>query len=211
VYTEMLTENMVTDPSRRSQYLGTLHAEAGRLSHLVENVLAYARLENSPKAPSGERITVGELVESTRERLRERAAQAGMTLVVEKVEAPDRCLNLDPSVVLQILFNLVDNACKYAAAAQDKRVHIETGQARGLAVIKVRDHGPGVSREFRGKLFRPFSKSAREAAHSAPGVGLGLALSRRLARRMGGDLALEEREEGGACFVLTLPLAGAGD
>ncbi|MHC4713138.1 MAG: ATP-binding protein, partial [Planctomycetota bacterium] len=88
--------------------------------------------------------------------LRERAAQAGMTLVVEKVEAPDRCLNLDPSVVLQILFNLVDNACKYAAAAQDKRVHIETGQARGLAVIKVRDHGPGVSREFRaGRRPRP--------------------------------------------------------
>ncbi|MFZ4596381.1 MAG: ATP-binding protein [Verrucomicrobiaceae bacterium] len=52
----------------------------------------------------------------------------------------------------------------------------------------------------------PFEKSATEAAHSAPGVGLGLALCRRLARELGGDLVLESNA-GGACFRLTLPLA----
>jgi len=57
----------------------------------------------------------------------------------------------------------------------------------------------------RRRLFQAFSKSAQEAAHTAPGVGLGLALSRRLARDMGGDLHLDERVTEGACFVLTLP------
>jgi signal transduction histidine kinase len=56
------------------------------------------------------------------------------------------------------------------------------------------------------KLFQPFRKSAQAAANSAPGVGLGLALSRRLARGMGGDLR-HEGCEGGSCFVLTLPKA----
>jgi signal transduction histidine kinase len=56
-------------------------------------------------------------------------------------------------------------------------------------------------------MFRPFSKSAHEAAHTAPGVGLGLALSRRLARDMGGELRLDENVTDGACFVLTLPTA----
>jgi signal transduction histidine kinase len=75
--------------------------------------------------------------------------------------------------------------------------------SRGVQ-LSVRDHGPGVSKPSR-RLFRSFSKSAREAAHSAPGIGLGLALSRRLARGMGGDLRLERCPEEGASFVLTLP------
>ena len=73
-------------------------------------------------------------------------------------------------------------------------------------LIAVADHGPGFSPAEIKKLFRPFSKSAREAANSAPGVGLGLALSRRLARQMKGDLKLQD-SNGGASFVLTLPLA----
>ena len=71
----------------------------------------------------------------------------------------------------------------------------------------MRDHGPGLPPRAIRRLFRPFSKSAHDAAHSAPGVGLGLALSRRLARALGGDLRLDENGPHGACFVLTLPLA----
>jgi signal transduction histidine kinase len=59
------------------------------------------------------------------------------------------------------------------------------------------------------RLFKPFAKSAEEAAVSAPGVGLGLALSRRLARAMGGELILDPAVKDGACFVLRLPLADA--
>jgi len=57
------------------------------------------------------------------------------------------------------------------------------------------------------RLFRPFSKSAHDAAQSAPGVGLGLALSRRLARALGGDLRLDENGPLGASFSLTIPFA----
>jgi signal transduction histidine kinase len=57
----------------------------------------------------------------------------------------------------------------------------------------VRDHGPGLTRTERRRLFRPFSKSDREAAVQGPGVGLGLALSRRLMRAQGGDLVLRGR------------------
>ena len=59
----------------------------------------------------------------------------------------------------------------------------------GNALVRVEDHGPGIAPEMRRRLFRSFSKTAKEAAHSAPGVGLGLALSRRLARDLGGDLS----------------------
>ena len=73
--------------------------------------------------------------------------------------------------------------------------------------MRVEDHGPGIAPEMRRRLFHSFSKSAKEAAHSAPGVGLGLALSRRLARDLGGDLSYDEQHVPGAAFLLTLPLA----
>jgi len=130
-----------------------------------------------------------------------------MELAIElPPDAQAMAVKADASAVEQILFNLVDNAGKYAASAMDKRIHISARANGSTALIRLCDHGPGFTHAESKKLFRPFSKSAREAANSAPGVGLGLALSRRLAREMKGDLKLEEINRG-ASFLLTLPLA----
>ncbi|MDP6502124.1 MAG: ATP-binding protein, partial [Planctomycetota bacterium] len=75
--------------------------------------------------------------------------------------------------------------------------------------LRVRDHGPGIEGPEAARLFQPFTKSAAEAAHTAAGVGLGLALSRRLARQLGGDLQLENGGQQGASFALTLPLSAS--
>jgi K+-sensing histidine kinase KdpD len=74
--------------------------------------------------------------------------------------------------------------------------------------IHVSDHGPGIPMAERHRVFQAFHKSAREAAESQPGVGLSLALSRRLARAQGGELVIAEADAG-ACFVLRLPAAAA--
>ena len=204
MYTEMLVEGMVTDPEKRLRYLTTLRAQAERLSHLVENVLAYARLERGPKGRRMAAVTLGGLVDDVRERFAERASHAGMKFVVEAGD--DQCfIRADTSAVERILFNLVDNSCKYASGGEDKRIHLVLDRAGRYARLRVWDHGPGITQELALRLFRPFSKSAHDAAHSAPGIGLGLALSRRLARRMGGDLVLDRTFKKGACFVLTLP------
>ncbi len=208
MYTEMLTAGMVPDADRQQDYLKTLRAEASRLSHLVENVLAFARLERGRTSGRVEALSLERLLEPVRPRLADRAAQAGMELAVEAGDgALESTVRANPSAVEQILFNLVDNACKYAAAAEDRRIHLSTRRAGGGVRIAVRDHGPGIPAPAARRLFRPFSKSAREAANSAPGIGLGLALSRRLAGDMGGRLELDHSDAGGACFVLTLPAA----
>jgi len=107
----------------------------------------------------------------------------------------------------QILFNLVDNACKYAAQAEDRRIHLELYVAGGSATLAVRDHGPGIGKHEAKRLFHPFRKSAKHAAETAPGVGLGLALSRKLARRMDAALRVNAAVTDGACFELVLPMA----
>ena len=206
LYTEMLDEGMVADPDAQRAYVKTLRSEANRLGHLVENVLAFSRVERGSATDCREIVAVDDLLGSFIPRLAERARQAGMELVV----SPDKAagsVRADRSGVDQILSNLVDNAVKYAGNASDRRIHLDVSTSgRWLALI-VRDHGSGLNPRTTRRLFRPFSKSAHDAARSAPGVGLGLALSRRLARSMRGDLRLFENGPVGACFVLTLPFA----
>lgn len=206
MYTEMLSEGMTSRPEQRDQYVETLRVEADRLSHLVENVLAYAQLERGGKGSQRTETTLGAMIERTQSRLIDRAQQAEMSLVVEGIdEHNEATLKTDPQAVEQILFNLVDNACKYAAGAADKRIHLALTSNDQQVAFKVYDHGPGISRQESQRLFLPFSKSVQQAARSAPGVGLGLALCRRLANALRGRLTLEETAEGGACFQLTLP------
>lgn len=118
----------------------------------------------------------------------------------------DTAVRTDVSAVEQIVANLMDNACKYSAGGEDRRIHVHIqADARWLR-LRVTDHGPGVAADVVRRLARPFCRSAQEAANSAPGVGLGLALSRRLARQSGGDLTLVPNAAAGACFELKLPV-----
>ncbi len=206
MYAEMLAGGMVPSEEARQSYLNTLSAEAGRLSHLVENVLAYARLERSSARSRVEHVDLNHLFDAVKTRLSERAVQAGMTLHIDvDKDSAAASLTTDVSAVEQILFNLVDNACKYAAGSERKEIRIAGTCSGKWARIEVRDSGPGFSAQEVRRLFQPFSKSARQAAHSAPGVGLGLALSKRLARDLNGDLKLNRNVKDGACFELTLP------
>jgi signal transduction histidine kinase len=206
LYSEMLADGMVPDEERRRSYLHTLKVEADRLMHLVDNVLSYARLERTRPAARTQAVSVQDFLARASERLSHRAALAGLEL---SVSIPDdvrgSIFAADPGAVEQILFNLVDNAAKYAAGATDRTLKLEVSTNSRHVLLRVRDHGPGVAADERRRLFTPFHKSAREAAVSAPGVGLGLALCRRLARQMGGDLALDETVSDGAAFVLRLP------
>jgi signal transduction histidine kinase len=205
MYADMLADNQVPDPQRRQSYFQTLRVEAERLSHLVENVLAYARLERKGPARSAPLLSLTAVVDHARPRLQQRAAAAGMELHWELPADADQVLTrADPGVVEQILFNLVDNACKYAATATPPVIHIAGQPAPKRVRLVVRDHGPGISSRDERKLFQPFCKSAHQAAQSAPGIGLGLALSRRLARGLGGDLRLDPNRLEGAAFVLEL-------
>jgi signal transduction histidine kinase len=206
LYTDLLAEGRVDDEDERRRCLTTLRTEAERLGHLVENVLGYARLERASLPLTG--LGIATLIDGMHQRLKERTQRAGLELVVEiAAEVRPLAVRGEAQAVERILVNLVDNACKYAAAASDRRLHLGVTRSGALAAFTVRDHGPGIAAELRRRLFTPFAKSAAEAATSAPGIGLGLALSRRLARQLGGDLRCEAQADGGAAFVLELPIA----
>lgn len=203
LYSDMM-ESGVVKPEKQGDYLRVLSREADRLSHLVENVLSFSRIERGSARSAVCDLSLHSLLEPMRERLEARLATAGMTLEMDTTCA--RMVRVDRAAVEHILFNLVDNSAKYAAAGDPPRVEILTSPADRHLEIHVRDHGPGIPVVERRRIFRAFHKSAFEAAESQPGVGLGLALSRRLAKSLGGGLECVDSPQG-ACFVLRLPLA----
>ena len=206
LYSDMLHSGAVKE-EKRGDYFRTLQREASRLSHLVENVLAFSRIERGSARAAPREIAAAQLVEPMLQRFAERLLEAGLSLRIDLSDpAWQAVVKADVAAAEHVLFNLIDNAAKYAAGSSPPEVHLEASITGRFLGLRVCDHGTGIPVKERRRVFRAFHKSAAAAAESRPGVGLGLSLSRRLARANGGDLRLAESEDG-ACFVLTLPLA----
>ena len=189
MYTEMLADGMVIDPEKQASYHKTLRAEANRLGHLVDNVLLYSRLERSHRDTRIESASLTSLLDRLTPRFADRAAQAGMNLCITIADnVRDAQIKANLLSVEQILFNLVDNACKYAAGAADRGIDLSVCRKNNQIEIRLSDHGPGA--RFQGRLaslsaiFQKRERSRRQH----PGLGLGLALSHRLAGNMSATL-----------------------
>lgn len=196
--TELLASGVVTDPDQRQEVARLAHGEAKRLAGLVENVLAYAQVERGQAGRRLETVSLAELVRGMSRRLQGRASMDGYRLEVVN-EGPDTEVQADAVAVEQVLTNFVDNACKYGASPDAPVVWLVTLGNE----VEVRDGGKGVPADERKRLFRAFQKSSGD--DSTPGVGLGLALSRKLARQCGGDVGVADRTGFGGVFWLRLP------
>lgn len=213
MYSEMLAKGMVADADAQREYHQTLHTEAERLRRIVDDVLAYARLDDGRSAPRIERRAVADVVEQVREALEQRASSGGKrleTVVTEAVAAHEADVDLD--AVELILANLVDNACKYSREASDPRIdfraELVTDRGTRHIELSIRDYGPGIPDGAERDVFEAFRRAAGDRAGEIPGIGLGLSLARGMARRMGGDVVLLPTPEGGgAAFGLRLPVA----
>lgn len=207
LYSDLLGRDV--SAAKRGDYVRVLSREADRLTHLVENVLAFSQIENRRSRAAPRVITAADLIGESRPRLEERLATAGMTLDIRHApEAAATRLRIDTAAAEHILFNLIDNAVKYAAGSEPPVVILETGRHHNRLEIHIRDHGPGIPTAERRRIFRPFHKTDRAAAETQPGVGLGLALSQRLARSIHARLEYRQAESG-ACFVLGIPTTGS--
>lgn len=207
MYSQMLADGMVPE-NARGEYLGTLCTEAERLTRIVESVLLYARLEDGRGGGSARRTTIGaaELFARLQEPLRARTADAGRAIGFAAGGGLDAVrVHVDPQAVEQIVTNLVDNACKYAPPGP---LEVAARAAGGGLVIAVRDPGPGIAPAAAARLFEPFQRGVEHRTGTIPGLGLGLAIARGLARAMGGDLVVGAPGGGGTVFEVRLPGVG---
>ena len=208
MYAEMLADERVTDPAKRSRYFATIGRETARLTRLVNNVLDFGRLEAGRKEYKPETVALGPWLARLVEVHAPRAAEAGIR-VLATTPAAGAAVRCDPDSLDQMALNLIDNAVKYAAAGGIIELHADA-VAGGWALV-VADRGPGVPAAHRERIFERFHRVDESLTAKVQGAGLGLTIARRLARDQGGDLVCHEREGGGAAFVLTLPGASGSD
>ena len=215
MYSEMLADGMVQEPEQRQVYYNTLREESTRLSGIVENVLAYARLEQGHTARRVERTTLGQLFAGFAPAWQRSAEKCNATLTLDLDQIADREITIDVESLDQILTNLIDNACKYGCAQpvadNNERpvISVTAGIEHSRIRIEVRDQGPGIEPSVENSIFEPFERGLIEPGSTSPGVGLGLALSRELATGMGGSLTYCRPLDGaGTCFVVMFPIIG---
>lgn len=208
LYAELLEQGRVGEPGKQRAYLQTIGRETQRLARLVGNALDFSRLEQGRKkyelAPTDLTAELDRLLDTQAPRL----AEAGLALERAWPAEPVRVVT-DRDACEQIVLNLLDNAAKYAAGGGEVRVEL-ADRPGGGAVVRVLDRGPGVPPDHRERVFEKFHRVDETLTAEQGGTGLGLSIARQLARGLGGDLRLEPRAGGGACFSLELPGAGAG-
>ncbi|MCP5060802.1 MAG: HAMP domain-containing histidine kinase [bacterium] len=196
MYGEMLRDGMVPTEEKRHEYYGTITAESERLSRLIDNVLEFSRLQRGSREMSWVVGDLGPVVREASEVLRPHAEAQGFDLDVEIApELPG--VRFDRDAVLQILFNLVDNALKYAKDARQKKVSILLERDEGGVLLTVRDRGPGVPPASQKRIFEPFHREENELTRRAQGTGIGLSLVKGLAEQMGAALRTSNAEGGG--------------
>ncbi len=197
---ELLDEDLRDglDLDDAQQQVTNARRELRRLSALASELLDLSRLDAAVQLRS-EPVELGELARAVAAEFSLRAAERGVP--IEVVPPPEPCwAKADPAACARVVRILIDNALRYAPDGEPIVVLPE--RIGNRVVVEVADRGPGVPEDERDRIFERFHRG--RAAGVESGFGLGLAIGRELAERMGGALLLEDSDVG-ACFQLALP------
>ena len=225
VLAESLYLDSVTEASKRKRFLATIVRECDRLNQLVERVLFLVRFGQNAMVYVFREINVAELVVSAVDLFRSRFADAAggdrCTVDIAVSIGPGATgVRGDETALSQVVLNLLDNAYKYSmvhAAAVRIEVEVSTTQRRRLwrgtgewVVIRVRDHGIGIERADRRRIFRKFYRGTASRQGNVSGVGLGLALCKHVVSAHKGWIELDSTPGRGSSFSVYLPAEAGG-
>jgi len=203
-YEELLFEG-ITGPVNEGQrtQLGRIKASATHLLSLIDEVLTLSRVEAGQEVMHPERLSVLAALHESAVLAEPLAAEKGLTLRV--VPPPDGCeVWADPTKLRQILLNLLTNAIKFTDSGS---VVLESGKCEETVEIVVRDTGIGIAPADHDRVFDTFWQVEQKSTRRVGGTGLGLSVSRRLARLMNGELTVASTLGEGSTFTLRLPTA----
>lgn len=202
MHTEMLEKGWIKNESKRGEYYATMRQESERLSRLIENVLDFSRIQRGSKKYNFQMGDINECVSDVIDMMGPCASQAGFAVEKDFGQVP--AFAFDPDAVMQIVINLMDNAIKYAWDAAEKLICVRTRCENGYVLIEVEDHGPGVPRLQRQKVFDEFYRCGDESRRETTGTGLGLALVKRFAQAHNGFVEILTAKPTGAIFRVGL-------
>ncbi len=184
------------------EYATRISRSAKYMDNLLLDLLAYSRLARAEIEPVRIDLDpqIAELLSLVEREIRERNVEV-------QVQTPLGSVLAHPATLKQIVSNLIGNSLKFTAPGRTPRLHIFTTRSKGMVRLWVEDNGIGIAPEFHEKIFGLFHRLHDSQAY--PGTGIGLALVRKGAERMGGRAGVESEPGAGSRFWVELPLSEA--
>jgi len=206
LFGETLAEGRVKSPEKQQEYYEIITRESARLTHLINNILDFSRIDAGRKEYKMMPIDVGDVIRSTYESYRYDLDHNGFEHHLSVADGLPQVQG-DPDAVSQALLNLMSNAVKYCDEERYLAVDVtpETRRGRHGVLISLQDRGIGIPPESRRHLFDGFYRVADDRVRKRRGAGLGLALVKRIVDAHGGSIDVESRLVKGSTFRIFLP------
>ena len=202
-YAELYRKGAFKTKAEVNNAMAKIEAEAMCMSSLVESLLALARLDNQVALVKA-KTDLNKLINSVVENIRAGYPDVSISFtgLSGKTQAEKIEWNVDEAGITQVVTNLVSNARIFAG---EKPIEITAGIKNEELVFEVIDHGQGIPKQLRRKVFERFYRSDNSRNRDAGGSGLGLAIAKEIVEAHGGKIVADETKGGGATFRITLP------
>lgn len=197
MYGEMLKEGWATEEKKKTYY-DFIFDESERLSRLINNVLLMAKLTRNSQQVKLKAVKVAKLIDGIQSKVSTQLKQANYELNLHcEDKAAESIVKVDEDWFSQIMINLVDNAIKFSAHAEIKKIDIFCEKRSDTSIeFKVRDYGPGIAKQQMKKIFQLFYRSESELTRETVGTGIGLALVHQMIVNMNGQIDVVNTEPG---------------
>ena len=208
-YEELLSDGItgpVTELQR--QQLGRINASARHLLGLIDEILTFARVDIGRERVRWESMSVNHTLSDAAALVEPMATDKNLKLIVRLLNE-DQSIQTDGTKLRQMLVNLLSNGIKFTEKGE---VFLGCAVSDGVLEVSIADTGVGIAAENIEYVFEPFWQAEQTATRKTGGTGLGLSVTRKLARLLGGDVTVASRIGAGTTFQLTLPMkAPAGE
>ena len=199
-FSETLLDDSLDGSPEQRRFLGIIRQHAVRLSRLTDDLMRLARIEAGKLEAEPVPVRIETVVESVLESAR---LKAGDRSLAARVPDDARLVQTDPTLLTEVLENLVDNAIRYSAADGRIKVTMKFGDAE--ARISVSDNGVGIPKAHLGRIFERFYRVDPARSREVGGTGLGLAIAKHTVEVLGGRIEVESSPKQGSNFTVVLP------
>ena len=188
---------------KAARLIAIAHDNSQRLVRLVNDILDIEKIESGHLRLNFEPLDLRDIAQRSMDSVRGYADKLGVRLLL--ADGPPAPVRGDPDRLIQVITNLLSNACKFSPAGAG--ITVAVNREGRLTRLSVRDRGPGIPEEFRTRVFSKFAQVEGPDTRAKGGTGLGLAIAREISDLHGGQLWFESKPGEGATFHLDLPLS----
>ena len=199
---EMLVDGRVPSGERLQKYHTSILQQSERLSHLIDNILDFSKMEEGHKVFRFEKADITPVVRNIVESFQSLTARQGFVISLS-IPSPVPDIVFDREAMEQVMHNLLDNAFKYSG--DSRKIEVLLLSKANWVTISVRDYGTGIRKEERDRIFDRFYRAGDELTQTAKGSGIGLTIVKQIVEAHKGQVTVESSPGHGSTFTVRLP------